>query len=64
MLVESGIREAKKMDLDIFVLAFKAGLGVYKRAGFKLLDQVIQDDSKFGGTGEYGAYFLVKEVEK
>ena len=64
MLVESGVKEAQKMGLDVFVLAFKAGLGVYERAGFKLLGQIIQDDSKYGGKGEYGAYFLVKEIEK
>ena len=58
MLVESGVREAEKMGLDIFVLAMKAGLGVYQRVGFKLLDKVIQDDSKYGGKGEYGAYVL------
>ncbi|MCJ1472256.1 hypothetical protein MMC13_000903 [Lambiella insularis] len=64
MLVASGIREAEKIGLDVFVLGMKAGLGVYKRVGFKLLDKVIQDDSAYGGKGEYGAYFLVKEYEK
>ncbi|RFU35456.1 hypothetical protein B7463_g846, partial [Scytalidium lignicola] len=64
ILVESGIREAEKMGLPIFVLAMKAGYGVYKKLGFKLLDQIIQDDSMYGGKGEYGVYFLEKEVEK
>ena len=64
MLVESGIREAEKMGLDIFVVGMKAGLGVYQRAGFKLLDQIIQDDSRFGGKGEWGTYFLEFESSK
>ncbi|MCJ1379693.1 hypothetical protein MMC17_002795 [Xylographa soralifera] len=64
MLVESGVREAEKMGLDVFVLGMKAALGVYKKVGFKLLDKIIQDDSRFGGKGEYGAYFLVKEAGK
>jgi hypothetical protein len=64
MLVESGVREAQNMGLDIFVHAFKAGLGVYQRAGFKIVDQVIQDDSPYGGKGEYGSYFLIKEAER
>ncbi|KAI5928538.1 hypothetical protein F4810DRAFT_644084 [Camillea tinctor] len=64
MLVESGIAQAERMGVDIFVLAYKAGLGVYFRLGFKLLEQLIQDDSKYGGQGEYGAYFLEKEVQK
>lgn len=46
------------------MLAFKAGLGVYKRLGFKEIERVIQDDSMYGGTGEYGAYFLVYEVNR
>lgn len=52
------------MGVDIFVLAFKAGLGVYKRLGFQEVERVIQDDSKYGGKGEYGAYFLVYQVNK
>ena len=62
MLVESGIIEAGKLGLDVFVHAKTAGLGVYQRAGFRLLDRVILDDSAYGGKGAYGSYFLVKEV--
>lgn len=64
MLVESGIREAEKLGLDIFVHAKQCGLNVYLRAGFKLLEQIIQDATKYGGDEEYAAYFLVKEVSK
>lgn len=60
----SGIAQAEKMGVDIFVLAFKAGLGIYQRLGFKLLDQLVQDDSKYGGKGEYGTYFLERVVNK
>ena len=62
MLVDSGLQEARKMGLDVFVHGMKAGLGIYQRAGFKLLDQVVVDDSTYGGKGEYGSYFLVKEA--
>ncbi|KAI2613451.1 acyl-CoA N-acyltransferase [Hypoxylon sp. NC1633] len=58
-LVESGIKQAEKMGLDVFTLAFKMGRGIYARLGFKEVDRVIQDDSAFGGLGEYGAYFMV-----
>ncbi len=51
------------MGIDIFILAFKAGRGVYKRLGFKIVDQIIQDDSMYGGPGEYGTYFMVYDVE-
>ncbi|KAK1765087.1 acyl-CoA N-acyltransferase [Phialemonium atrogriseum] len=63
-LVESGIRAAEEMGVDIFMLAFKAGLGVYKRLGFQEVERIIQDDSKYGGKGEYGAYFLIYHVNK
>ena len=60
-LVESGMREAEKMGLDIFVLAFKAGVGVYKRLGFRIEQELIQDDSMYGGSGEYGIYYMIYE---
>ena len=62
-LVESGLRAVEGIGLDVCVLAMKTALGVYQRAGFTLLEYTIQDDSKFGGTGEYGAYFLEKEFK-
>ncbi|MCJ1270781.1 hypothetical protein MMC22_010678 [Lobaria immixta] len=64
MLVKSGIQEASKLALDVFVHGMKAGLGVYKRAGFRLVDQMIINDSEYGGKGEYGSYSLVKEAEE
>ncbi|PWY72975.1 hypothetical protein BO70DRAFT_341983 [Aspergillus heteromorphus CBS 117.55] len=60
-LVKSGMDQADKMGLDIFVHAFKEGAELYKRMGFRLLAEIVQDDSAFGGSGEYGAYFLIYE---
>jgi predicted N-acetyltransferase YhbS len=66
MLVNSGINAAQQLswDSNIFVQAKKTALGVYQTAGFVLIDQLIQDDSAFGGNGEYAAYFLVKEIKR
>ncbi|KAL4768457.1 hypothetical protein BDW60DRAFT_211001 [Aspergillus nidulans var. acristatus] len=61
-LVESGIQRAEKLRLPIFILAFRAGRGIYERLGFREVDRVIQDDTKYGGQGEYGAYFMVYDV--
>jgi hypothetical protein len=61
MLVNSGLIVAQKMDLDAFVVAMKVALGVYQRSGFKLVGQVIQHDTKYGGKGEWGVYFLFHE---
>ena len=60
-LVESGMRQAEKMSLDIFILAFTAGVGVYKRLGFHIERELVQDDSMYGGSGEYGVYYMIFE---
>jgi GNAT superfamily N-acetyltransferase len=51
-LVRSGIQEAEKLGLDIFVTAFRPAVGVYTRLGFRILRDFVEDDSKFGGKGE------------
>jgi len=60
-LVQSGMIEAAKLNLDIFILAFKAGLGLYKRLGFRVEREIVQDDSKYGGPGDYRTYFMIYE---
>jgi GNAT superfamily N-acetyltransferase len=53
-LVQSGRIEAEKLGLDIFIQAMKAGLGVYKRLGFRVEQEFVEDG---GGI----AYFMVYE---
>ncbi|KAJ5628269.1 Acyl-CoA N-acyltransferase [Penicillium lividum] len=60
-LVKSGMNQADKMGLAIFVHAFREGVALYKRMGFRLLAELVQDDSAYGGSGEYGAYFFIYE---
>lgn len=61
-LVASGIKYAERAGLPVFTLAFKAGRGVYARLGFQEVDRVIQDDSEYGGPGEYAAYFMIYDI--
>ncbi|KAE8369830.1 acyl-CoA N-acyltransferase [Aspergillus caelatus] len=61
-LVANGIKHAEHARVPIFTLAFKAGRGVYARLGFQEVDRIIQDDSKYGGPGEYAAYFMIYDV--
>ncbi|KAI2783954.1 acyl-CoA N-acyltransferase [Daldinia loculata] len=63
-LVESGIRHAEKIGVPLFTMSYKAGRGVYARLGFKEVERVIQDATKYGGKGEYGAYFMIYDVPK
>jgi len=60
-LVQSGMREAEKLGLDIYILAFKAGVGLYKRLGFQVEKEIVQDDSKYGGTGDHRTFFMIYE---
>ncbi|KKP07324.1 acetyltransferase [Trichoderma harzianum] len=59
LLVQSGMKEAEKLGLDIFVLAFRYGWGVYGRLGFSVERELIQDDSMYGGDGKYGVRCMI-----
>ncbi|KAK3357852.1 hypothetical protein B0T25DRAFT_517222 [Lasiosphaeria hispida] len=50
-LVCSGMQQAEKLGLDIFVRAMKPGVPVYQRLGFRMERELIQDDSQYGGPG-------------
>lgn len=52
------------MGIDVFILAFQAGLNLYLRLSFKEVERVVQDDSKWGGKGEYTVYLVTYEVNK
>ncbi|KZL86650.1 acetyltransferase [Colletotrichum incanum] len=62
-LVENGMRLAEKMGVDVFILAFPAGLNAYKRLGFKEIHRGYQDDTKYGGEG-YWVTLLTYELNK
>ncbi|KAK9777610.1 putative Acetyltransferase-2 [Seiridium cardinale] len=63
-LVESGMRQAEEMGLDIFIHAMKMGMGVYKRLGFRVEKELVMDDSPYGGDGDYRAWFLIYEQNR
>jgi predicted N-acetyltransferase YhbS len=60
-LVKSGMDQADKMGLEIFVHALREGAELYKRIGFRIIAELVQDDSAYGGSGVYGVYFLIYE---
>jgi hypothetical protein len=53
------MREAEKLDLDVFVHALEAGLGVYKRLGFCIERELDYNDYKFWGPGGHSVDFMV-----
>ena len=60
-LVQSGMKHAEKIGLDIFIHALEAGVGVYKRLGFHIEKDFVQDDSIWGGEGEHHVYLMTYE---
>ncbi|OIW28767.1 acyl-CoA N-acyltransferase [Coniochaeta ligniaria NRRL 30616] len=60
-LVRRGLEEAEKLGFDTFVLAMRAGLRVYQKAGFVLLDHVLIDATEYGGDKDYGGWCLEKK---
>ncbi|KAF6820411.1 acetyltransferase [Colletotrichum musicola] len=63
-LVRSGMRRAEELGVGVFILAFRAGLNVYLRLGFKEVDRVVQDATKWRGEGDYAVYLLTYEVDQ
>lgn len=63
-LLKHGIQKAQELGLDIFVMAFVGGFGIYKRMDFRLLDSLVQDATPFGGNANYAVQFLELPVEK
>lgn len=63
-LLKHGIQKAQELGLDIFVMAFVGGFGIYKRMSFKLLDSLVQDATPFGGNDNYAVQFLELQAEK
>ncbi|KAK8058536.1 hypothetical protein PG994_008984 [Apiospora phragmitis] len=64
MLVGHGVAAAEKMNVYIFLIAFEADLGVYKKFGFEILESNVQDLAKWGGAGPYATYMIEKKIAK
>ncbi|KAF2420216.1 hypothetical protein EJ08DRAFT_598520, partial [Tothia fuscella] len=64
LLIESGVRAAEQIGLDIFVSSTKAGRRAYSKAGFTLVGEITQDDSERGGDGEHITAFYSKLVKE
>ncbi|OQO01938.1 hypothetical protein B0A48_12411 [Cryoendolithus antarcticus] len=62
-LVDHGLREAAKLGLDVFVHGKDAGLPLYSKCGFELLERLWIDDAELGGRG-YGAHLMVWRCPK
>lgn len=50
-LVESGLREAESIGLDVFVYAFRPAVGMYRRLGFRPEQEFTLDHPAYGDLG-------------
>lgn len=51
MLVKSGVEQADKMGIDIYLVATaRNALGMYEKNGFEVLEESIQSLKQWGGA--------------
>jgi predicted N-acetyltransferase YhbS len=60
--LESGVRAAEKMSLDIFVTSTKAGQRLYHKAGFSLLTNPKSDSSDDEENQAYFSWSIAKHI--
>ncbi|KAH6892481.1 hypothetical protein B0T10DRAFT_537468 [Thelonectria olida] len=63
MLVQSGVKKANELGLDIFLVAMgRRALGMYLKAGFDLVDQHSDSLLDFGADEMYETFCLIKRA--
>jgi len=60
LLIQKGCEIADAHQMKAFVMSSSAGLKVYERSGFKLVETVSTDYSQFGATEPNVHHFLVR----
>lgn len=61
-LVQSGIEQANKLGLEIFLVAMGTNaLTMYQKYGFELIDQLSQDLRPWGFEDSYDTFILIKQ---
>ncbi|KAH7420165.1 acyl-CoA N-acyltransferase [Cadophora sp. MPI-SDFR-AT-0126] len=51
-LLDIGLKEANALGASVFLVATEMGAGLYKKAGFKEIEQFVIDVKPWGGEGE------------
>lgn len=63
LLVREGMKQAERLGLDVFVMAFKGGFRLYEKLGFRVEKELVQDDRPYGGEGQYAIRWVIWECE-
>ena len=61
LLLRDGLKEADKAGVKTIVMASPVGVNLYKKYGFEHVRTVTQDDSPYGGDGNYQQFFMVRQ---
>jgi hypothetical protein len=62
MLVKNGLQIADSNRVKTHVMSSPAGLNVYTRLGFDIVETTSTDYSQFGGTELFIHHFMVRQV--
>lgn len=63
-LIRHGIKKAQELSIDIFVMALEGGFKAYENTGFRLLESIVQDATRIGGSDRYPVQFMDFMVNK
>jgi len=61
MLVKSGLEAADTYHQKAHVMSSVAGLRLYEKHGFKVVETTSTDYSQFGGTEPFVHHFMVRK---
>ena len=63
-LIKAGMRVADELGLDLYVMGSGDGWHVYERAGFRKVEEHVEDLANYGAEGEWVTTFLLYDAKK
>lgn len=64
MMLENALKQVDAAGLKAIVMATPAGLRLYEKHGFVIVQTLVQDFSKYGTEVPYINHFLIREPQK
>lgn len=61
LLIEKILEETGELGLTTYLQATPDGRGLYERKGFKVIDTITYDFSKWGGTNGHEVYIMAHD---
>ena len=64
LLLKEGLAIADKANARTYLEASSAGVGLYQRHGWKVIDKLQIDLAAFGGSGKHSETFMIREADR